>query len=163
MLKSKRAMTLMEMLLVLAVIAVAAAISTPTFFMNARQKVVQARLTMFKARYFAIRSAINMQLKDAAVLDDSYKVNGAASTVSRIERLRESGHLQPAALRFENNAGTEKNFSVEIDSSFSADMPPVLQSSELCVFVAGTTYNIDKALKQENKTWLQIWEDVNNL
>lgn len=148
----------MELLLVIAIVAVVAAIAIPTFYMNAGERINQARLSMFKARYTAIRAAIDLQLKDEAVLDPQYHVAGINPSVSRIKRLVASGHLQPGSLSYENKLGEQILFSID-NAAIATDLPPVLQTSNLCVFAQ--SHNIDRYLKVDNKTWQQIWEDIN--
>lgn len=162
MMRKKTAYTLMELLLVVALLAVVAAITMPTFYMSGTEKIVQARLSMFKARFTSIRTAIDLQLKDQAVLATPYHVTGTGA-VSPIRRLVESGHLQSGSTKFENNAGKELNFEIRpvVGSQVEAQLPPILRTAALHVFIEGGAYDIDHALKVDQKSWQQIWEDIN--
>lgn len=160
----RQAFTLMELLLVVALVAVVAAVASPTFYMNAGEKLTQARIGMLKARYTEIRTAIDLQLKDEAVLDSSYHVAAAPGTVSRIQKLVESGHLPLGALQFEKTDGQTAYFKVDTGNSLvEANLPPILRTTSLHVMVPRSTgdYDIDEALKVNNKTWRQIWEEIN--
>ncbi len=159
---SRSAFTLMELLLVVALLAVVAAIGAPTFFMNAGERIDQSRMAMFKARYATVRSALDMALKDESVLKTAYKVTGSGGS-EKIDKLVESGHLPAGSTRFENRKGQELSFAIQSvpASPVELQLPPILRQSDLHVFVEGTSHDIDKLLKEDNKSWREIWEDIN--
>lgn len=152
----------MELLLSVALIAVVAAIAAPTFYMNAGQRLEQGRIAMLKARYVEIRTAIDLQLKDEKVLDSSLRVATAADA-EKLDKLISSGYLQPSVKMFEKADGTTAFFEIRtvIGSAVQEQLPPVLRTADLHVFVKGTAIDLDTAFRVQNKTWRQIWEDIN--
>lgn len=158
----KTGFTLMELLLSVALIAVVAAIAAPTFYMNAGQRLEQARIAMLKARYIEIRTAIDLQLKDEKVLDSALGV-AAAADADKLDILIGTGYLQPAVKSFEKADGTSAFFDIRTvaNSAVQAQLPPVLRTADLHVFVKGTSIDLDTAVRVDNKTWQQIWEDIN--
>lgn len=160
----RKAFTLMELLLVVALVSVVAAIASSAFYMNAGEKLTQARIGMLKSRYTEIRTALDLQLKDEVVLDSSYHVAAAPGAVSRLQKLVESGHLQPGAMQFEKTDGQTAFFKIDIgNSAVEEKLPPILRTTSLHVMVSRSSgdYDLDAALKIDNKTWRQIWEEIN--
>lgn len=151
----------MELLLAVALIAVVAAIAAPTFYMNAGQRLEQGRIAMLKARYVEIRTAIDLQLKDENVLDPTLRIAAAADS-EKLDKLIASGYLQPSARMFEKADGTTAFFEIRTvsNSAVQAQLPPVLRTASLHVFVKGANVDIDTAFRVSNKPWQQIWKEV---
>lgn len=154
--------TLMELLLVTALISVVAAIVTPSFFRNSAETVSQARLAMLKARYFEIRAAIDKQLKDQPFLKTDLHLT-VPGTLTNLKKMVNSGHLSANATLFENAAGKSLEFEVSkvAGSLADADLPPALRRAELHVRIVEPAYDLDQALKVDNKSWSQIWKELN--
>jgi prepilin-type N-terminal cleavage/methylation domain-containing protein len=159
---NRKALTLMEMLLAIAVLAIIAAVGAPSFFMNAGEKLSQARMAMCKARYVNLRTAIDLHLKDELVLDNDYRISSPDS-VTPVRKLIEAGYLQPASAGFESKAGNTLYFSIQkVASPLTSQLPPILRvPAEYHVLVQPAGYDIDHALRVDKKSWSQIWREIN--
>lgn len=150
-----------------ALLSIFAAMTMPTFFMNATDKIVDARIAMFKARYLSIRTAIDLHFKDEAVMNTDYHISDdRTGGATIIQRLVESGHLQANSTKFEKNTGEEVYFKVELTptSTIENQLPPILRTMKLHVIAPKTTggdYDIDQAIIIDRKTWRQIWGEIN--
>jgi prepilin-type N-terminal cleavage/methylation domain-containing protein len=160
--KSHSGFTLMELLLVVALIGVIAAIGGASFFRNSTETIGQARLSMFKSRYFEIRAAIDKQLKDQPVLKPEFHLTVSGADTN-MQKLINSGNLNANAAFFESAAGNQLYFAVNQvpGSPADAQLPPVLRRANLHVFVENPAYDLDQALRVQNKSWAQIWKELN--
>jgi prepilin-type N-terminal cleavage/methylation domain-containing protein len=164
-LSRQRGLTLMELLLTIALISIVAAVTLPSFFVEGSSKIVQARIQMLKARYANIRAAFDLQQQDKAVLHPDYHADGSGPSTP-VRRLVESGHLQPGSTFFEDAQGKERPFELrtEASSPVDAQLPPAIRTFKMHVYTttAGDqSYDLDRALRIDNKSWQQIWSDLN--
>lgn len=116
--------TLMELLLVIAILAIVAAVAAPQFFRSGAQAMEDARVMMLKANYSAIKAALNMR-----VWDESNNVNiatatrikdntaltelGVNNTNSILRVLVDNGYVQESAGYIETGRGTKLLLAVK--------------------------------------------------
>ena len=151
--------TLMELILVVAVISVIAAVAMPAFFTSGSDRITQARISMLKARHTAIRAAVEMSLRDDKVLDPDLRISGPDPDITN---LVDAGYLEPGTLRFENTQGQEQFFALkEGISSINNQLPPILREKTINIVVKDTNHNIDKYLRIDNLSWQEIWTEIN--
>lgn len=172
--------TLMELLLVVAILAIVAAVAAPQFFRTSEVAMEDARTALLKANHSAIRAAINMAVWDDhnnpnVVTNDRMTggnaVDGITSTAnSYIRKLINRGFLQESSAYVENLKG-EKLYLGILNSATTAANPyttiasaPIFmeQSKLFQIYVTAPANNIDNLLRLGN-TWKQIWDTVKML
>lgn len=166
--------TLMELLLVVAILAIVAAVAAPQFFRTSEVAMEDARIAQFKANHAAIRAAINM-----AVWDDHNNPNLAANTKmlsgnatngypsdanSYIRKLINRGFLQQNAAYFEDAAGVKFEFGISHLGTTAANpyedvaSAPIFMENTKLFRVTEKKLSTDIDLELRNgKTWNEIW------
>lgn len=170
--------TLMELLLVVAILAIVAAVAAPQFFRASDIAMADARIALLKANYAAIKAGINMAVWDDlnnpnAKLENkllSLGTNGNLRTAgSRIALLLDRGFIQESAGQMENQAGVKLGFEVRVKAANLiaatpyneiASLPIFMEKNDLYeVYIEG--YNIDNALRNIGTDgWNQIWNTI---
>ncbi len=169
--------TLMELLLVIAVLAVVAAVGAPQFFRSSIGLADEARLNGLKSNYALIMQAckarlehertnpsVTSPLKDASSGD--YNDSG-----SRVRLLVDNGFLPKTAVTWETRTGKAGTLVV-VSVSPSNKLPPFLQPFSAFQVEAinpevGKTVNITSVLDAQAvagtpvpDTWSEIWADL---
>lgn len=172
--------TLMELLLVVAILAVITAVASPQFFRAADVLMDDAREAQFRANYNTIKAAINM-----AVWDDFNNPNVAADTLladqantnARFQLLIDRGYMQESARLFQNRAGQSVEFQIRrIDADAAelgrpadpfddvASAPIFMQQTEAYrVLAEGASGDPICERLRNQETWSQIWEVYKNI
>jgi len=179
----------MELLLVVAILAIVAAVAAPQFFRTSEVAMEDSRVAQLKANHAAIRAAINMAVWDdhnnpnlavnSKLTGGNAKDGSAANNNSYVRKLIERGFLQESAAYFENEKGEKIFFRIEnsattdqnpYDSTIAkadriASAPIFMEQSKLfqiCVKNSVAKNNIDQRLR-DGDTWLTIWNSVKTL
>lgn len=179
--------TLMELLLVVAILAIVAAVAAPQFFRASDVAMSDARVALLKANYAAIKAGINMAIWDEVNnpnTTNAQKISTAgtvgtmkqANTVMR--RLLDRGFIQESAGSMENQSGQKLYFVVTTKAAAQNLIPtdPYTQVASLPIFMerndlyevnirdsGNNDYNVDAALRATGgagTTWTQIWDAV---
>lgn len=176
--------TLMELLLVVAILAIVAAIAAPQFFRASDVAMADSRTALLKANYAALKAGINMAMWDdvnnpnASVLPSKLLSSGADGNIkddgSRVRILLDRGFIQENAAFIENKEGKKLYFDIKIKTTSIIPTDPYATVASVPVFMektslyevhvqngAGGTYNIDEALRGTGGTnWGQIWTTI---
>lgn len=172
--------TLMELLLVVAILAIVAAVAAPQFFRASDVAMADARIALLKANYAAIKAGINMAVWDdlnnpkartEGKLFSSGTVGNMRVSGSYMALLLDKGFIQESAGHLENHKGEKLGFEVRKKAAASnlipatpyntvASLPIFMEKNDLYeVYVEGI--NIDDALRVTALTnWNQIWETL---
>jgi len=168
--------TLMELLLVVAILAIVAAVAAPQFFRASDVAMEDARSALFKANYSAIKSAINMALWDEAnnpnVTTNIINTGSADGTAeqpgSTMRYLINRGLLQESAAYFEDRMGRKRAFSITRLAATAANPYDTVASAPIFMeqtarfrvsAIGATTVNVCDQLRTGN-TWQVIWDTV---
>lgn len=174
--------TLMELLLVVAILAIVAAVAAPQFFRASDVAMADARVALLKANYAAVKAGINMimwdDLNNPNVTPTTF-AGGSASSIkaagSRMQMLLDRGFIQESAGYIENAAG--KKLYLTIDKKITntiplnpytavASVPIFMEKTDLYEVIvidstAGTKFNIDDFFRTNTgQNWLVIWNTV---
>lgn len=129
----RRGFTLMELLLVIAVLAVVAAVGAPQFFRSSVALADDARLNGLKSNYALVMQAVKARLEHeranpavASPLKETGGNGDYADSGSNIRLLVDNGFLPKTATTWETRLGKSGNFRV-IGVSPSNKLPPFLQ------------------------------------
>lgn len=172
--------TLMELLLVVAILAIVAAVAAPQFFRASDVAMSDARTALLKANYAAIKAGINMAVWDdlnnplAVTEGKLFRTRGDGNmrtAGSRMALLLDRGFIQESAGQLENTAGGKLGFDIRLKPAGRnliannpydeiASLPIFMEKNELYeVFIAG--YNIDNTLRNSGPdSWNQIWTAI---
>lgn len=174
--------TLMELLLVVAILAIVAAVAAPQFFRASDVAMADARIALLKANYSAIKAGINMAVWDEVNNPNSVNADkisqGGNGTIkggnSRIKRLLDRGFIQENAGFIENAAGEKLFLVIKLKATnlipanpydVVASSPIFMEANNLYeVYVSGTAgadINIDDALRATGgKNWAALWDQI---
>jgi len=180
---SKRSgFTLMELLLVIAILAIVAAVAAPQFFKTASTSIDEAKKARFIANYSALKAAINMYLWDSRQAGSSLtslasgsSLPGPVSTTnSRVKRLVEGNYIPETATYYENANGAKKYFSITdpvttVGTGNTATAPSFMETQAVFHVVVdglaagdyGTKNSIEEYLQTVANTDLNtLWEAI---
>lgn len=144
--------TLMELLLVIGILAIVAAVAAPQFFRSGSQAMTDARLSLLKTNYAATKAAIKMRIWDEANNTNltlagrlvNSNPQGVLVANSRIGKLVESGYLQENATAVENGQGQKLYLAVYVPTEIGGgyigktDANPYDQTASVAIFMEST-------------------------
>lgn len=170
--------TLMELLLVIAILAIVAAVAAPQFFRSGTQAMDDSRATVLKANYQAVKTALKMKLWDNAnnkniTVGDAndfqfYNHGGVNDAAAKIRLLVNQGYLQENACYVEAGNGQRLQLGIMTQAKTAAN--PYDQVASVGIFMestwtfsiwvqdktGGTVVDIDTKLKS-GETFEQIY------
>ncbi len=182
--------TLMELLLVVAILAIIAAVAAPQFFRASNVAMDDARVMLMKANYQAVKNAINMAVWDEMnnqanipaaqrILNKTFaNTDTVKAAGSAIRILVDRGYLQEAACYIENQKGqklfmTVANRTTGPATTITANpydqvasVPIFMEKTDLFqVFVVDGTgavaANVDNQLRTTGQnSWTQIYNVI---
>lgn len=167
----RHAFTLMEILLVIGLLAVVAAIAAPQFFRSGSQALDEARMQQMKTNYSTVKAAIlahlqreNILKNEVHLLDAAATDGTVADTNSRISRLITAGSLQTVGASVENAKGQQLLLKVLLVAEATGDdQLPDLNRKRKRLHVAvgnsGSDLDIDVELGL-NQSFEDIWGKV---
>ncbi len=161
---ANQGVTLVELLLVVALLAVVAAVAAPQFFRSGSEAIADAKLERFKRSYATIRAAIATQIymaTDTQLLVDAASDGPVSDSGSRIAKLVGSGYLDLASTQIENAKG--EALSMRIFDAGTSGIDTTLPENNqkqlrFQVRVSGSDYNIDSYLRSGH-TLEEAWAD----
>ena len=169
--------TLMELLLVVAILAIIAAVAAPQFFRTSETAITDARIMLLKANYQAVKNAVNMHLWDeknnktqasnplSGFTDGALSVSGG-----KLAQLVKLGYLQESACYIENRLGKKLSLMLTAAGTSPAVTAAVVATESIPTFMQETSfvtvgldlatdYDFDTELKA-GKSWADIWNEI---
>lgn len=176
--------TLMELLLVVAILAIVAAVAAPQFFRASDVAMKDARIALLKANYASIKAAINMAVWDdfnnpnvaaASKMEAVAATDGTIKTAgSAMATLLARGFIQENAGFIENQAGQKLFFVIKKKTADQVANNPYTTVASVPIFMEKTSlyevyvrdtapadYNVDLAIgTTADQNWAQFWETI---
>lgn len=166
--QNRSGLTLVELLLVIALLAIVAAVGAPQFFRSSANAVADARLERFKRSYATIRAAVSTQIymaTDTELLLNATSDGPVSDSDSRIAKLVDSGYLDLASTRIENAKGETLMMSLfdagntGIDPTLPVHNQQLLRLHVRVLYSGlGNTFDVDAYLRT-GKTLEDAWTD----
>ena len=164
----------MELLLVIALLAVVAAVGAPQFFRTSANAIADAKLERFKRSYATIRAAVATQIHmatDTEMLINATSNGPVSDPDSRISKLVSSGYLDLASTQIENAKGEGLAMSLfdagttGIDTTLPANNQKLLRMHVRVLHSSlAANFDIDDFIRTgPGKTLEEAWATVRDL